>query len=539
MSQPIDVGTVLGGRYKVTSTVLSSTEGDMVLDGMDQVLNRAVSILIASADNTARMTASAREIATGERPSNVQVLDLGVSEHATYLITNTADSGELMELLEETTYVEPFYTDTLGSEIFGEARSRQPQRYEDDDEYYAELEENERRTPLANRFSGLRSRLSRGVAGVTGGGAAAGAAAGASAHQDDTDTAGSPSTEENSAVEPVAEESRFDSPSTEETPVVPPAAATAAAPKVEIYGDDDEDDAASAGAGAATASAAAGPAPTAATPRTDYDPDDVRPAATFPAAARGYEEETAVAGAAAGGAGSGYDDGEEEEEEGGNRWTRLIVGAVLGLVLIVAVVFAFNMLGGLGGDEAPRAGGDTSTSADGDPSTSDEPGESDEPSESETPAADPVVSGIQRVVPGNQELNAETDNTLVRAIDGNEATLYSTYTYSQPAFGGYASNMVLVLELEDAAKVSQVELSGLNGTGGSFEIAIGETNDLGAATSVTQGSFTGPTVSVPVTDEEAATGKYVFFNVTELPRLSNPLNESRPFGLQVAEFKVS
>ncbi|MCO1337704.1 hypothetical protein BJH93_02180 [Kocuria polaris] len=535
MSQPIDVGTVLGGRYKVTSTVLSSTEGDMVLDGMDQVLNRAVSILIASVDNTARMTASAREIATGERPSNVQVLDLGVSEHATYLITNTADSGDLMELLEETTYVEPFYTDTLGSEIFGESRSRQPQRYEDDDEYYAELEENERRTPLANRFSGLRSRLSRGVAGVTGGAAAAGAASGASAHQDDADTAGSPSTEENTAVEPVAEESTFGSPSTEETPVVPPAAATAAAPKVEIYEDEDEDDAASAGAGAAAASAAAGPAPTAATPRTEYDPDDVRPAATFPAAARGYEEEAAFAGA--GGAGAGYDD--DEEEEGGNRWTRLIVGAVLGIVLIVAVVFAFNMLGGLGGDEAPRAGGDSSTSADGDPSASGEPDESNEPSESDTPAAEPVVSGIQRVVPGNQELNAETDNTLVRAIDGNEATLYSTYTYSQPAFGGYASNMVLVVELEDAAKVSQVELSGLNGTGGSFEIAIGETNDLGAATSVTQGSFTGPTVSVPVTDEQAATGKYVFFNVTELPRLSNPLNDSRPFGLQVAEFKVS
>lgn len=530
MSQSIDVGTVLGGRYKVTSTVLNSADGDMVLDGMDQVLNRAVSILVAGTDNTARMTASAREIATGERPSNVQVLDLGVSEHATYLITNTADSGDLMELLEETTYVEPFYTDTLGSEIFGESRSRQPQRYDDDEEYYAELEENERRTPLANRLAGLRGRLSRGVAGVTGGAAASAPTAGAATPQDDADTAGSPGTEEH----PVAEDYTAGSPSTEESPAVPPAAATAAAPKVEVYEDDDADDY----AGAAAAGAAAGPAPTAATPRTESD-DDVRPAATFPAAARGYEDEAVVAGAAAGGAGAGYDDEEDEEEEGGNRWTRLIVGAVLGLVLIVAVVFAFNMLGGLGGDEAPRAGGDSSTSAGGNSSASEEPGESDEPAESETPSAEPVVTGIQRVVPGNQVLNSETDNTLVQAIDGNEATLYSTYTYSQPAFGGYASNMVLVVELEEAAEISQIQLTGLNGAGGSFEIAIGETNDLGAATSVTQGSFTGPTVSVPVSDQEASSGKFVFFNVTELPRLANPNNDSRPYGLQIAEFKVS
>ena len=47
MSHPIDVGSVLGGRYKVTATVLTSHDQDLVLDGVDQVLNRAVSILVA------------------------------------------------------------------------------------------------------------------------------------------------------------------------------------------------------------------------------------------------------------------------------------------------------------------------------------------------------------------------------------------------------------------------------------------------------------------------------------------------------------
>ncbi|GHD11397.1 hypothetical protein [Zhihengliuella salsuginis] len=524
MSQPIDVGTVLGGRYKVTSTVRNSADGDMVLDGMDQVLNRAVSILVATTDNTARMTASAREIATGERPSNVQVLDLGVSEDATYLITNTADSDDLMDLFSEATYVEPFYTDTLGSEIFGEQRSMRPELHEDDDEYYAELEENERRTPLSNRLAGFRDRLSRGVAGVTGGAAAAGAGSGAASAapepQDGADTAGSPSTEESPVAAPA------------------PAEATGTSPKVEVYDDTDEDDD---HAVPAAAAAAAGPAPTASTPRAGAD-EDLRPAATFPAAARGYEDEAAVAGAGAGAGAAAGDDvyEDDEEEEGGNRWTRLIVGAVLGIVLILAVVFAFNMLGGLGGDDAPQAGGDSSTSAgNGEPSASQEPGSSEDPAETAAPAASPVVSGIDRVVPDFPSLNEETDNTLGRAIDGNEATLYASFSYTQPNFGGYASNMILVAELEESAEISQVELTGLNGTGGSFEVAIGETDDFSSAQSVTQGSFTGPTVSVPVTDEEAATGRYVFFNVTELPRLASPYDDARPYGLQVAEFKVS
>ena len=83
MSHPIDVGSVLGGRYKVTATVLTSHDQDLVLDGVDQVLNRPVSILVAGPDNTEQVAQSAREVATGERPGNVQVLDLGVTEAAT------------------------------------------------------------------------------------------------------------------------------------------------------------------------------------------------------------------------------------------------------------------------------------------------------------------------------------------------------------------------------------------------------------------------------------------------------------------------
>ena len=109
MSHPIDVGSVLGGRYKVTATVLTSHDQDLVLDGVDQVLNRPVSILVAGPGNADQVAQSAREVATGERPGHVQILDLGVSDDATYLITNHTSAagpagpgGELQPALRGT-----------------------------------------------------------------------------------------------------------------------------------------------------------------------------------------------------------------------------------------------------------------------------------------------------------------------------------------------------------------------------------------------------------------------------------------------------
>ena len=135
MSHPIDVGSVLGGRYKVTATVLTSHDQDLVLDGVDQVLNRPVSILVAGPHNTEQVAQSAREVATGERPGSVQVLDLGVTEAATYLITNHTSAADLLDLVvaSDAPYVEPFFTDTLGSEIFGQARSHEPEPYDDEE----------------------------------------------------------------------------------------------------------------------------------------------------------------------------------------------------------------------------------------------------------------------------------------------------------------------------------------------------------------------------------------------------------------------
>ena len=201
---------------------------------------------------------------------------------------------------------------------------------------------------------------------------------------------------------------------------------------------------------------------------------------------------------------------------------------------MLAVVFAYNTLGG--GKPAPVATGSTTQSATESGSGSAEA--------SQSPSVEPVkprIADLTRLVPGNQDLNADTDGMLAKAIDGNPASLYKSYSYTSPQFGGLASNMVFIVELKKLSDISEIQLEGLNGTGGSFEIRVGKTNNLSDAKMVSSGSFTGPTVTVPVSGEDGdnAQGQYVFLNVTELPRRASGANASRPYGLQIGEFRVS
>ena len=128
MPQPISVGAVLGGRYRITEHVVTSADQDMVFLGADQVLNRRVTVLVASRENATQVASSARELATGERTDDVQVLDLGLSEGRTYLIAGGGPDPDVLLGLAypQEVYVEPFQTDTLGSEIFGESRTEDP-----------------------------------------------------------------------------------------------------------------------------------------------------------------------------------------------------------------------------------------------------------------------------------------------------------------------------------------------------------------------------------------------------------------------------
>ncbi|MET3681550.1 hypothetical protein ABIB16_001888 [Micrococcus sp. UYEF5] len=186
MPQPIAVGAVLGGRYRITQHVVTSADQDMVFLGTDQVLNRRVTVLVASRENATQVASSARELATGERTDDVQVLDLGLSEGRTYLIAGgDPDPDVLLGLAyPQELHVEPFQTDSLGSELFGESRTQDPHAYDDDASYYTDLDRRLRADEdEAQRRPGFLNRLSERLAERVrpSDGTAAKAAAGASA----------------------------------------------------------------------------------------------------------------------------------------------------------------------------------------------------------------------------------------------------------------------------------------------------------------------------------------------------------------------
>ncbi|MET1155107.1 ABC transporter substrate-binding protein [Arthrobacter sp.] len=502
MPQPVDVGMLLGGRYKVTAQVLASAEQDLVLDGVDQVLNRPVSILVSAPENASQVAMSAREIATGERASNVQILDLGNADGVTYLVTNEAQAADLLDLViqRDGPYVEPFFTDTLGSEIFGQVRSTEPEPYEDEYEEYEE----EPRQSLRDRLNKLdlpklgrnapegtpKARFDRQPEGVASG---TGSAAGASA-------AGAQVPPPPSAPPAPASANPATAPVSRQVPASRPAAAhpPAAKPRVSLWPEDDGDQA------------------------------EVRSAAMFPTAARTSNE-------------PGTDDYEydeyDDEERNSPRSSKWLVGGLLAVLLVIAIVVAVSQLNLFRGGpvaDGSEAGNETGAAA--------SPAETGAEEES-APAAEvvePVIADLTRQVPDMQELDAENDGKLSEAVDGNPATYWASFQYVSDKFGGYAGNMALVVELEEASSISSVELTQLSGTGGNFSVLLNDEPTLDGADQVAQGSFTAQKTTIPVPEQDGAAPKaqYVLINFTQLPKLSNPMG-GPPYGIRMAEIEVS
>lgn len=515
MPQPVDVGSVLGGRYKVTAYVLASADRDLVLDGMDQVLNRPVSILVASASNADQIAATAREVATGERAGNIQVLDLGVTDESTYLVTNRAAAADLLDLVvpqdeatpsEDEPFVEPFFTDTLGSEIFGGPRSTEPETYDDDDDYLYEDEEprppRKPRLPKARLPKFGRNSSSPGVSGAAG---AAGVAGGAA-----VPAAGNAG---QSSSAPSSPGPQVPSPPSSAPQVSDSATATGQdQPKVSLWED------------------------------SEYGSDDVpdetagRPAARFPAAAT------------AGGAGSGadnYDLDDEDDDRGNNpKYTRVLVGVVLAIILVTVVALAANQLTGYFGTDPEAGPGTSTTQAEEEPTADGSATPTQEGEETAEPSVEPVTpvpTAVTRLVPDNAELNAESDADLPQIIDGNPGSFWGSLVFANETFGGLAQNMALVVELEEESTINQIQIEQLNGSGGSFTVLLNDEPTLEGADQIAQSSFTGPTINIPVppgADGEPATARYIIVNLTQLPRLTN-VQAVFPWGVRIAEISAS
>ncbi|BAS06607.1 hypothetical protein AHiyo4_00290 [Arthrobacter sp. Hiyo4] len=523
MSHPIDVGSVLGGRYKVTATVLTSHDQDLVLDGVDQVLNRPVSILVAGPDNTEQVAQSAREVATGERPGNVQVLDLGVTEATTYLITNHTSAADLLDLVvaSDAPYVEPFFTDTLGSEIFGQVRSHEPEPYDDEenvDAGYINYSDNHPKQadpsrsaapvapPLVPPVVPARPPLRPAVrpasgpakAGAVGAGAvgAGAAAAGATAARQHV-----------TAPQPVqAAENRPFSGAAE-----PKAGAGSDSPKVSLWSEDDYSN----GSQNATYDE---PAVSRAPERSD------RAAGAFPSLARKASPAAAVP--PSGGTDDYYDDDEPEREPRSMRW---LVGGLLAVVLIAGLVFAVTNLGSLfkTGPQAAPSSTSTGSTLPTSGSASPNPG-------SAPPAVPPAIDSITRQ--GDFDFAGTYDVDLVKAFDGNAASYWSDMEFATEGWGGLATDGVpLFVKLKNPAKVSSITLTQLGASGGNLSVFTNDRPSLDGAKLVGTNSFTSTDLTMPLAEPVEA--QYVIVSIKTLPKLAAPKTRYG-FGIRLAEIKI-
>ncbi|MGG6382914.1 ABC transporter substrate-binding protein [Paenarthrobacter sp. NEAU-H11] len=523
MSNPIDVGSVLGGRYKVTATVLASHDHDLVLDGVDQVLNRPVSILVAGPGNTEQVAQSAREVATGERPGTVQVLDLGMTEAATYLITNHTSAADLLDLVVASNppYVEPFFTDTLGSEIFGQPRSNEPEPYDDEDHIeagyikYSDAHPSQvdpyrqapvvpPKPPARPAASPSSARNSTGASAI-GGAAAVGGAAGAAAAAEAGSGTRSGSEAETRATPLSAGEGR------DHQPVPAPGSGEGTPggkPKVSLWSDADY----------AYAEDQPSGAPVEDEPQTENNESSLFARSAAPAAAGASFDSQ-----------SGYDD---DRDEGGRepRSMRWLVGGLLAVVLIAGLVFAVTNLGSLFSPQ-PQAVPTAPATNGGAPETT-APGT--QAPTSAAPAAPPAIENISRQ--GTFDFAATFDGDLVKAYDGNAASYWSDMEFATENWGGLAPQGVpLVVKLKNPAKVSSITLSQLGGSGGNITVYTNDRPALDGAKAVGTNSFTSTDLTMPLAEPVQA--QYVIVSINSLPRLAAPKTRYG-YGVRLAEIKV-
>ncbi|OAV53842.1 discoidin domain-containing protein [Enteractinococcus helveticum] len=525
----IDEGTVLGGRYEITGRVMASAQQDQVLTGLDKVLNREVLILVASRDNASQAAQSARQLATGERTSSIQILDLGLSDNRTYLVApGNADVEDFLALLTTgDVYVEPFFTEHLGTELFGEARQATPQTFDDDAEYYRELQEelaeeddDSKRPEFINKLSDRIDNWlhedtddlpvtpgqtpAKGTAGAAG---AAGASAGAAAARNRNANSRTDTQQDDQRTEvfnaPEDDDRRtevFQAPADEQ--------------RTEVFNPVTEQQ---------DQAPAPVPPPPITTEPAREKPRKQAPPVIPPAA----PEERAA------------DDGyaiEYTDEKPRSTVGRWIAGVALVAILVAAVVIGFRVLGSP--EEEPPVANEPTAEAPAD-NEGDAPAEDE--AEQEPTGPEPVPASVERIVPDAPGLTNEYDADLPAIVDGNQATAWHTLTFTTPQFGGFASNLALVVELEEKAPVSEITIAQNQGSGGAFTVSVANEPDPDAGVVITEGSFTGPeyTVDAHNSDGEPIEARYVIINFTELPTLSNTNSPDRPFGLRIAEIDVN
>jgi len=214
------------------------------------------------------------------------------------------------------------------------------------------------------------------------------------------------------------------------------------------------------------------------------------------------------------------DDGHDSDEDvPGRSWLRLAAAVMAGLLLLVAIVVAYN----LGRGKTPLG---TEPEDDGAPTTTSSPSET--PSVEATPLTGLVATDFD---PQGDPPEENSDGAPL-AVDGDPATSWATVSYNdQLGPGGLKTGVGLTIDLGTSTTVTSVELTMVGAPTGvalylSEDQPVGVRDLSAAATdSVAAG---GDTIEL----EKPATGRFLTVWLTSLPAVGSQ------FRGEVAEVEV-
>ncbi|MBD2762110.1 hypothetical protein IEE92_06010 [Kocuria sp. cx-116] len=521
MSQPIALGTVLGGRYQVTASLLTSADGDHVLQGEDQILRRRVSILVPGDHHEQLMVSNARSLASGSGSDRFQILDLGQAHDTTYLVTSYAPAADLLDtLLVAENELED---ESLSDDIFGDSRSAPASPY-----VYEEPDPTQPHEAVPSAGAPYDDDAD------TDEGAAPGNKPAVTRWSDDEYEAYENAPAAPSVRNKLGRARKVDPQSTRSTlfdraasggNAAAVGASAAAAGKIDPTYDGDnryESFEATEGSPERLAGYPVGE------PETPAQSHSGAGAAGTAGAA------SAVAGGSDGGSGTGH--GSDPSHDPGTRRKkrngplRALLLLLLILALLAAVVLGFRALGSLtsqpddGRDPAPQGG-----------QTASAPQETD--ADGSAAPTEPRAQAVTRVT-SDPNFMAATDATLSQAIDGNPATYWLSYGFSNANFGNLTDYVGLAVELEEPAPVSEVTIDQAGGTGGNFTVYVSASPSMDGAQQVGTGSFTGPQITVPLSQAaQEGEHEYVLIMWEQLPQLTNPIGGYQ-YGLRIGEVAV-
>lgn len=481
MTQAIQLGSVLGGRYKVTGQIITTAAQDQVLDGKDQVLERKVSILVASPDHSDLLIENARDVATGSRSGSLQVLDLGQSDEVTYLITSHAQANDLLDLLltdhQDDTSSE---NEELGGQIFG--------------------------------------------------GTDAPAAPASDYEQVGTETSPQAKIDDHreEAAAPVTEWTDADYEAFGEEP--PARRSSRGSSSGGTLFDRAATDVAGGAAGASAASLRGSDSSYDGDNHYDYQ-DDFEPAPVYEDDAD-FEDDYPEDDAEYYGDEEYYDDEYEDRPRRRSSVGLWITAIVIIILLILLVIFGFSRLGHLVSSSSSVPSGTVSSAA----SQSDS--HSSDSASKDSSGATPTIDSVSRVVPDDPTLMSDQDATLPKTYDGNSSSYWTSYGFSSPTFGELIKGFGLATKLQEPAKVSQVTVDSPKSTGGQFTVYTNDSPSLDGATKAGQGTFQNGKTTVDLSDEaKSKDSSYVIIYITQLPQVSAPIGGYN-YGVHIGEIEV-